>query len=637
MESVQLLVSRRDESEFYQQIDARSRCIRVSPTHDKVHSETQRCARAMITEKLVDNLTVVRVQKAIVDFGTLNVVLSIVAIAAVAVVVDYAHMLYLRSRMPPGPFPLPIIGNTFSLPNNKPWIYFEELSKKFKTPLITFWIGRNPTVWINDAWCAHEIFEKKAQIYASRPRMVVFGELGTGQDNLVTMRIRNTAERDHWRIHRKLMHLGVGVQAVRGYRDVQNNESKVVALDFLREPNEYVKHLERYATSVVSIIAFGRRVASYNDPIITEVIALMQLAADLNVPGKSFPMLLETFPFLARFPRWMPWFRGLGTRNQKGGHYFFHTLAEEAVEQYSTKTPSEQASMPTPYVQTLFNEAEKYNLPAGELSALTGNLFGAGSDTSSSTLITFVLACCAFPEAMKKAQAELDKIVGPHRSPDWDDQATLAYVNAFVKEVLRWRSVAIIGGQPHSPTQDDSYNGWLIPAGSWVQGNVWAIHHNDREFPDPDRFLPERYIDGSEHQRPFPGDRGYMTFGWGRRVCSGQALAEQGVWITIARLLWAFDIQKARDAQGKEIPVDIFAFTNGLNMRPQPFKCSITPRTPGIKETIVREGEQALLHLKILDGESKYRMSTFYQTQKRKLAEEPVLDEMGNVKIVKVK
>lgn len=485
--------------------------------------------------------------------------------------------------------------------------------------------------------------------------MVVFGELGSGQANLVTMRIRNQQERDHWRIHRKLMHIGVGVQSVRGYREIQNNESKIVAYDFLREPKEYVKHLERYATSVVSIIAFGRRVASYNDPIITEVIALMQLAADLNVPGKSFPMLLETFPckcllstvdhdrplmlvVLAKFPRFMPWFKGLGTRNQKGGHYFFYTLAEEAIKQYSQKSPSEQASMPTPYVKTLFEESEKYNLPIAELSGLTGNLFGAGSDTSSSTLVTFVLACCAFPEAVKKAQAEIDRVVGPNRSPHWDDSPNMPYINAFVKEVLRWRSVAIIGGQPHSPTQDDTYNGWLIPAGSWVQGNVWAIHHHEREFPDPDRFYPDRYLEGNDHRRPFPGDKGYMTFGWGRRVCSGQALAEQGTWITVARLLWGFNIRKARDPKTrKEIDVDIFAFTNGLNMRPQPFQCEIVPRSEEIREAIVREGEQALADLKVHDGESEYRMSTFYQQQKRKLAEEPVIDEHGNVQFVKVK
>lgn len=83
-----------------------------------------------------------KLQSIIAEFGTLNVVLSILTIAITALVVDYAHMLYLRSGMPPGPFPLPIIGNTFSLPKNKPWIHFEALSKKYNTPLITFWIGR---------------------------------------------------------------------------------------------------------------------------------------------------------------------------------------------------------------------------------------------------------------------------------------------------------------------------------------------------------------------------------------------------------------------------------------------------------------------------------------------------------------
>ncbi len=329
--------------------------------------------------------------------------------------------------------------------------------------------------------------------------------------------------------------------------------------------------------------------------------------------------------------------RGIGNRGQKGGHYFFYTLAQEALEQQAAKSDAAKEGIPTPFVETLFTEAAKYNLPTEELSGLTGNLFGAGSDTSSSTLITFVLACCAFPEAMRTAQAELDRVVGAARSPGWDDAAALPYVNAFVKEVLRWRSVAIIGGQPHSPTQDDNYHGWLIPAGAWVQGNVWAIHHSEREFPDPDRFAPERFLDGSDLKRPFPGERGYMTFGWGRRVCSGQALAEQGVWITVTRLLWAFTIRKARDASGNEIPVDIFAFTNGLNMRPQPFRCDIVPRTEQIRQTIVSEGSQALLDLVPLDGDSKYRMSTFYQQQKRNFVEEPVIDESGDVKVVRVK
>lgn len=209
----------------------------------------------------------------------------------------------------------------------------------------------------------------------------------------------------------------------------------------------------------------------------------------------------------------------------------------------------------------IFAEAPKYELEPEEISGLVGNIFGAGSDTSSSTLITFVLACCAFPDALPPAWDELDRVVGSHRSPSFDDEPHLPYVKAFVKEVFRWRSVAIIGGQPHAPVQDDVYAGYLIPRGTWVQGNVWAIHRNPRDFPDPDRFNPWRFVRGHADSRPFPGERGYMTFGWGRRVCSGQALAEQGTWLTVARLLWAFRIARARNERGEEIPVDIFNYT----------------------------------------------------------------------------
>lgn len=197
----------------------------------------------------------------------------------------------LRKSQPPGPLPLPIVGNTYSLPENKPWILFEKISKDYKSPVITFWIGRNPTVWICDAWAASEILERRAAIYASRPRMIVFGELGTGQHNLVSMYYG-----PRWRVHRKLTHMGVGLQQVRSYRDFQNDESRLVAYALLSSPEKYVEHFERYAASVVSIIGFGRRINKLDDPIISEVLAVMQRAAELNVPGKKFPMLMETFP-----------------------------------------------------------------------------------------------------------------------------------------------------------------------------------------------------------------------------------------------------------------------------------------------------------------------------------------------------
>ena len=94
-----------------------------------------------------------------------------------------------------------------------------------------------------------------------------------------------------------------------------------------------------------------------------------------------------------------------------------------------------------------------------------------------------------------------------------------------------------------------------------MQGNLWAIHRHERDFPSPDTFLPARYLADSPAGRPFPNERGYMTFGWGRRVCVGQALAEQGTWISVARLLWGFEIGPALGKDGKEAAVDIFDYT----------------------------------------------------------------------------
>jgi hypothetical protein len=86
---------------------------------------------------------------------------------------------------------------------------------------------------------------------------------------------------------------GLGIQQVRSYREFQDNESRVVPYDILREPERFASHFERYATSTVTIIGFGRRLQSYDDPMITEVIYIMQLSALFGVPGKVRTDLID--------------------------------------------------------------------------------------------------------------------------------------------------------------------------------------------------------------------------------------------------------------------------------------------------------------------------------------------------------
>jgi cytochrome P450 len=252
----------------------------------------------------------------------------------------------------------------------------------------------------------------------------------------------------------------------------------------------------------------------------------METAADVVNPGAYW---MESIPEMIHLPAWLYPLPSRILTQAKLYQRYFYSLSKEGA----------RAQEPN-FAKTILKEQEIQGLSNNEVAGLTANLIGGGVDTTSGTLTSFILAMCVFPEVQKKAQEELDSVVGQDRSPTWSDEENLPYLLALLKELFRWRSVAVLGGIPHAPIQDDYYRGYYIPKGATITGNLWAIHRNPREFPEPDVFRPERYLNGGE--RPYPNSRGHNAFGWGRRQCSGQPLAEQGLFITLARMLWTFNI-----------------------------------------------------------------------------------------------
>lgn len=102
----------------------------------------------------------------------------------------------------------------------------------------------------------------------------------------------------------------------------------------------------------------------------------------------------------------------------------------------------------------------------------SGSLLEAGSDTTASVLYGFIQALLVWPEVQKKAQAEVDRVVGPNRLPTMEDYPDLLYIRCCVKEALRWMPTVILG-VPHAALQDDTYEGYRIPKGASVINNVW--------------------------------------------------------------------------------------------------------------------------------------------------------------------
>jgi len=119
------------------------------------------------------------------------------------------------------------------------------------------------------------------------------------------------------------------------------------------------------------------------------------------------------------------------------------------------------------------------------------------------------------PDVMKKAQEELDRVVGKEQLPGFSDKDSLPYIDALVKELLRWNPPAPIS-IPRRVTQDDVYRGLFIPAGATVIENIWAVFRNPDIYPDPEAFNPDRFLkDGETNPLVFnPEDR---VFGSGRR------------------------------------------------------------------------------------------------------------------------
>jgi cytochrome P450 len=215
----------------------------------------------------------------------------------------------------------------------------------------------------------------------------------------------------------------------------------------------------------------------------------------------------------------------------------------------------------------------------------SGSLYSAGADTSVSAVHSFYLEMLLHPEIQAKAQAELDSVVGKDRMPTFEDMSRLPYCGAIVKEVFRRRPVAPLA-IPHTSREDDTFNGFTIPKGSMVMGNIYALNMDASVYDKPEEFNPERFLNAAGQSQNPAGinrDIGSWCFGFGRRICPGANIAEATLYMAVVNTLWGFNVQYSLDKEGKPIQPDT-EYAQGVVSHPKDFKCEITPRSPAHAE-----------------------------------------------------
>lgn len=436
---------------------------------------------------------------------------------------------------------------------------------------------------------AVDLMEKRSSKYSSRPRFVAMGELYWDMAPVLVQPYNK-----EWSIRRKLLHHALTPAALRTYKQRQEAEASRLMFQILQRPQNWEQSIERFTASIVFSIAYGHRIDSLDSAVMKKRFEFMHYSASLNVPGAY---AVESFPFLKYMPTCLaPWKReimNLGRREAEENMALLEEVKQDIVE-----AKWEGKEVAASLTRDLLRMRTEENIPLSDrdLSFVPATLFGAGSDTTASTMCTAILAFVTHPQALRRAQKEVDDVIGSERSPVFADEPNLPYVRALVKEVLRWRPVAVLGGTPHSSSEDDIYQGYKIPAGTTVLGNSWAINLHQEYYPDPHNFNPERFLDPKDSSvdfkslkgRAHPSKTGHSSFGWGRRICPGADLATNTLFVALSKLVWAFNI---RGIEGRVY--DTLDYTDGFNIRPRKFECLIQARNEAHLNVLRQENEKA--------------------------------------------
>ncbi|TFK73206.1 cytochrome P450 [Pluteus cervinus] len=482
------------------------------------------------------------------------------ALALLLLVIAYARGFRRRPAHPPGPKPLPIIGNLLDVPKSKGHVVFKEWEKQYDSKLLYASVLGQSVLVINSLEDATELLEKRASTTSDRPWLPLMDLVGATRNTLLKR------YGDSWRFHRRILHQNLRKGVLEHYRPILMQKSHILLHRLAQDPAEFLTHFKIYSSSLLMGVVYG---------------CDMEAPDEWNLPTSYFEWAekvirdvskIGLLPIIRQAPSWLlggsqSYTADLRRRVLKLRDQPFDLAKEKAM------LDDERLDMVSRVLRNKVEGPESSEEPLRDVSM---SAWVAGVETTASALGSFILALCLCPDVQEKAQDEISRVVGSDRLPTLEDRPSLPYLEAIYREVLRWKPPAP-QAVPHSTVQDDMYKGYFIPSGTIIIPNVWAMMRDEESYPEPEAFRPERYLkpDGTLDARQ--SDR-VLAYGFGRRACPGKDLASESFWLGIAHILASFDIAKAKDKEGMDIPLTLEYFDDEAVVRPKPFPCSITAR-----------------------------------------------------------
>ncbi|KAH8984171.1 cytochrome P450 [Lactarius hatsudake] len=458
------------------------------------------------------------------------------------------------SPYPPGPPSWPVIGNLLDVPKLSPWLAYANMSKKYGD-VMCFQVLGQVVVVLCSPTAIKDLLEKRGELYADRTPFPVFGPEIMDVDWMFPLARMG----EYWHEGRRLLDRSLRPGATALHQHLIEEKTHAFLGQLLATPGAFRGHLSLLQGKIVMHLTYGYDLKE-NDDMLAPPKRIGDITKQFFLPGAA---LVNHLPFLRHLPSWVPWFKYEPLASEC--RELARRMRNEPIDfvRNSMRKGTAVPSLATEFLQ----EADLLSGPESQ-SRVQGikDILGAyvehqpvRNQHTAVAMSSLFLALILYPEVQKRAQAELDSVISRDRLPTYDDKPRLPYIEAISKELTRWHMVTPMG-IPHSPTDDDFYKGYFIPKGAVVIADAWAVLHDPELYPDPEAFNPDRFLneDGTFRDDPMIS----LAF-------------------VTASVLSVFNVTKARDGNGNEIPVaapPLESVLPDIAIWLPEFECSITPR-----------------------------------------------------------
>ncbi|XP_053271822.1 steroid 17-alpha-hydroxylase/17,20 lyase [Pleuronectes platessa] len=469
---------------------------------------------------------------------------------------------------PPLPHPsipciprLPLLGSLPWLGGRlPPHLLFTRLVSRYGS-LYALYLGPHYTVVVNDHQHAREVLLQRGRDFAGRPSMVT--------TDLLTRGGKDIAFADYsplWKLHRRLVHnsftlFGEGSSRL---QDIVLSAVDSLCVELLsggRRGFDPSPAVTRAITNVVCTLVFSatyrhgdaelQEVMQYNDGIVQTI---------------ARGGLVDIYP-------WMKVFPNSSLRKLKDCIVVRDRLLTRKLEEHKASLSDGD---PRDLLDALLKgKTDRSSGSEGELITddhvlmTAAEAFGAGVETTSTTLLWILAYLLHHPEVQDRVQKELDEQIGNDRAVSVSDRGRLPYLDCVINEGMRIRPVSPVL-IPHTAMTHSSIGGHSVGPGTRVLVNMWSIHHDPRHWDKPDLFNPDRFLD-DKGQRVTPPC--FLPFGAGPRVCVGESLARLELFLFLSSLLQRMSFRLPDGGPSPNLQGRL-----GVVLQPLPYKVVVTPR-----------------------------------------------------------